>query len=137
MGGVWHQKRDAQKTPYAATVDHDTGAAIYIHRLRAEKALGRPLPPRAEVHHADGSTNENAPLVICEDRRYHSFLHNRMRVRSAGGDPRTDQICSHCKEVKPFSEFHRRASSYLGLYQMCKACVRIRNAEAHARRRRR
>lgn len=123
--------RDTTRTPYAATVDPETGAAIYLHRVRAERALGKPLPPGAEVHHADGSTDEHAPLVICQDRRYHAFLHNRMRVRAAGGNPRTDQICNRCKATKPFAEFHKRSTDYLGLRETCKACVREANRQRH------
>jgi hypothetical protein len=52
-----------------------------LHRRRAEKALGKPLPPGAEVHHADGSMRDDAPLVICQDRAYHMLLHKRMRER--------------------------------------------------------
>lgn len=53
-----------------------------LHRRRAELALGKPLPRGAEVHHADGSKGDNAPLlVICQDRAYHMLLHKRMRDR--------------------------------------------------------
>jgi hypothetical protein len=53
-----------------------------LHRRRAELALGKPLPPGAEVHHADGSVADDAPLVICQDRAYHMLLHKRMRERA-------------------------------------------------------
>lgn len=130
---TWFQRRDPSRTPYAATVDDD-GAAIYIHRVRAERALGKPLPKGAEVHHADGSKDENAPLVICQDRRYHAFLHNRMRVKAAGGNPRTDQICNGCKRVLPFWAFGKRASDYLGLREICKSCVSSANKAARTAR---
>ena len=52
-----------------------------LHRRRAELALGKPLPRGAEVHHADGTTGDNAPLVICQDRAYHMLLHKLMRER--------------------------------------------------------
>lgn len=53
-----------------------------LHRRRAELALGKPLPRGAEVHHADGSMRDDAPLVICQDRAYHMLLHKRMRERA-------------------------------------------------------
>lgn len=57
------------------------GRADTLHRVRAEIALGKPLPPGAVVHHADGSKNDNAPLVICQNENYHRLLHARMRAR--------------------------------------------------------
>src|SRR4026207_1878463 len=101
------------------------GSIARLHRIRAEKALGKPLPKGAVVHHADGSRSESSPLVICEDVAYHAFLHYRMRVKAAGGDPNTDKICSRCKRVLPKTQFHRSASSPLGIFVKCKDCCRI------------
>lgn len=98
-----------------------TANAEYIHRARAERALGHPLPPRAVVHHADGSLREDAPLVICEDNGYHRFLHARMRIRAAGGNPNTDKCCTGCRQVKPFGAFNR-GGCYMGLANRCRAC---------------
>jgi hypothetical protein len=121
---MWRRRPlDTTKTRYKATWNPETGAAVYIHRLRAEKALGHPLPKRAEVHHADGSNDETAQLVICPNRAYHHFLHRRMEVKAAGGNPQTDKFCGHCRKAKPFSEFYKRRSSPTGLYEHCKECV--------------
>lgn len=123
-------RRDPLKTPYKA-IGAESGEAVYVHRLRAEKALGKPLPKGAEVHHADGSKDEDAPLVICQDRKYHHFLHHRMRVLRAGGNPNADTICQRCQKVKPFESFHKRPTKYLGLREYCKDCVREENARRH------
>jgi hypothetical protein len=107
-----------------------------IHRVRAERALGKPLPAGAVVHHADGSRSEHAPLVICQDRHYHQLLHIRMRVKAAGGNPNTDALCTTCKRAKPRGEFSRSRSRRYGLNAQCKSCVRAYNQQrrevAHA-----
>src|SRR3954468_15898274 len=84
-----------------------------LHRIVAAMALGKPLPPKAEVHHVDGNTmnNLNSNLVICEDRAYHRLLHIRANTLRAGGDPNTERLCGNCGKTKPFSEFHKSKSA--------------------------
>lgn len=93
-----------------------------LHRLRAERALGKPLPPQAVVHHADGSRSDDAPLVICQDQAYHKLLHVRAFVKAKGGDPNVDLFCRSCNQIKPKSEFHNRHGSPIGVVATCKAC---------------
>lgn len=57
------------------------GRSTYEHVLLAEKALGRPLPKGAVVHHT-GARHDNhgfCKLVICPDNAYHSLIHKRMK----------------------------------------------------------
>lgn len=84
---------------YGAT--RRNGQWVRSHRLRAEMALGRPLPPKAIIHHADGSKRDDAPLVICQDHAYHMLLHRRMRVKALGGDPNRDVVCKICRRPTP------------------------------------
>ena len=96
----------------------------HLHRVRAEKALGKPLPRGAVVHHADGSKNDDAPLVICQDSAYHRLLHVRMRIVEAGGNPNTDWICSTCRQAKSRDMFWAKRRATLGLCNECKSCLK-------------
>jgi hypothetical protein len=92
------------------------------HRVRAERAFGRALPARAVVHHADGSKNIDAPLVICEDTAYHNLLHMRTRTFRAGGNPDADRICLRCRVVKRLVEFGPAPSKPMGRKSWCRPC---------------
>ncbi len=122
------------RSGYAKTGRHGEELKL-VHRVRAENALGRPLPPKAQVHHADGSKSPDAPLVICQDNSYHKLLHNLMRIKSAGGNPDTQKLCSRCKALKSRSEFNvNRYYSVDGLDYFCRPCVSEKNAIQRARR---
>lgn len=59
------------------TVD---GKRVYEHVWLAEKALGKPLPEKAVVHHMNEQPADNYTpfnLVICPDQAYHLLLHRR------------------------------------------------------------
>jgi hypothetical protein len=88
----------------------------FLHRARAEASLGHPLPVGAEIHHPDRDPwNPNARLVICPSRAYHMLLHERMRVKEAGGNPNTDRLCSRCRQTKPIAAFWRT-------FKYCRIC---------------
>jgi hypothetical protein len=71
---------------------------VYEHLVVAERALGRPLPEGAEVHHVDENKANNAGnnLVICPDAAYHRLLHQRMRAIDVCGNANWRK-CSVCK----------------------------------------
>lgn len=56
------------------------GELVYEHRVLAEKALGRPLPKGAVVHHMIAPDDNHGlfKLVICPNQEYHLLLHKRM-----------------------------------------------------------
>ena len=56
------------------------GKLTYEHRHLAEKALGRPLPKGAVVHHVDAPDDNHGfcKLVVCPSQEYHALLHTRM-----------------------------------------------------------
>jgi len=100
------------------------GQRIRVHRIRAEKALGYPLPPNAVIHHPDRDIwNPNARLVICESQAYHRLLHARERLVKAGGNPNTDAICRLCRLVKPRTEFYLKRSASFGVCDTCRVCA--------------
>ena len=101
---------------------HNGGQRMKVHRLRAARALGKPLPRRVVVHHVDGSKSAESQLVICQDRGYHKLLHFRMRVIARGGDPNADKICPGCDALLPRSAFHRNLTHADGLQARCRNC---------------
>lgn len=122
------------RSRWYAEVRGDKGERILAHRLRAERALGRPLPVGVVVHHADGSKSPTAPLVICPDEKYHKLLHRRMKIVKAGGDPNRDRLCSRCGKAKPLSEFHLDRANREGRVQYCRPCRNKYVAELRLRR---
>lgn len=114
------------------------GTTRYEHTAMAERAIGRPLPTGAQVHHVDGNKKNNAPsnLVICQDQAYHRLLHVRAATVRAGGDPNTHKACRDCGSVKPFSDFHRRRLCLSdGLQAICRTCKKARMRAFRLRRR--
>jgi hypothetical protein len=57
------------------------GKQVYEHIHIAEKALGKPLPKGAIVHHVNEkpADNRNKNLVVCPNQEYHKLLHKRMK----------------------------------------------------------
>ena len=72
---------------------------VLKHILIAEKALGKPLPTGAEIHHLDGdaANNNQTNLVVCENRKYHALLHLRKRAIDEG-HPANYRKCPFCKQ---------------------------------------
>jgi len=95
----------------------------YEHVVVAEKALGKPLPLKAKVHHLDEDRANNAGnnLVICEDQAYHAMLHLRMKSLRATGNPNLRQ-CYCCKEWRQTESFFRRKNGKL--ISICKECAK-------------
>ncbi len=121
--------------PYKRVTRHghhrsDSQGHVLEHILIAEKALGKPLPLGAQVHHVDedATNNSNRNLVICQDAAYHKLLHYRARLLAQGVDPNTHRICSLCRAVKPLEAFGRStANKASGRQNGCLECLRAYN----------
>lgn len=96
----------------------------YGHRHVAELVLGRPLPPRAVVHHINENKldNRRGNLVLCPDDKYHQLLHARQRIVDAGHSPETHAICSAGQHCLPREEFSTSPRRWNGLSMDCREC---------------
>ena len=105
-------------------VNYVQGGDDFEHRQIAAKALGKPLPPKAQVHHVDDNrrNNANSNLVICQDMAYHKLLHVRTRIVRAGGNPNTERLCSRCRRVLPLEAFGRSTARQSGTQNACRSC---------------
>lgn len=121
----WKGGRSTDPRGYVA-VATGHGPRRQEHVVVAERALGRPLPSGAEVHHHNGirTDNRGANLVICQDRYYHRSLEARRRVQLAGGRPFLDALCSSCGP-RPFNDFTKFISrGRAARANICRACRR-------------
>ena len=99
--------------------DHPRANPNYVfeHIVIAERVLGKPLPPGAEVHH-HGERNDNTQIVICQDRAYHFLLHQRMRALKACGHA-SWRKCVFCTQYDKPENLHIN-----GDYRYHKHCAR-------------
>lgn len=95
----------------------------YEHIKIAERALGKPLPKGAIVHHVDGDRQNNEPtkLVVCPDQAYHLLLHARQRAMDACGNPgyRKCMNCGAWDDPKHM-QWHKSTTYYHKPASLCK-----------------
>lgn len=101
---------------------------VLEHLVIASKALGKPLPPKAQVHHVNRDPRDNRPenLVICEDAAFHRLLHRRQDALEASGHADWKK-CHFCKQWDDPSNLYNHPN---GRHAHHRACV---NAYARSR----
>lgn len=89
------------KAPDHPRANRHTGF-LAEHVVIASKAIGYPLPRRAQVHHVNEDPTDNRPsnLVICENQAFHRLLHMRTRALKACGNANWTK-CDLCKQYGP------------------------------------
>lgn len=111
------------------------GKIRFEHVQIAEKALGRPLPEGAHIHHMDENPLNNDPhnLVICPDAAYHKLLHLRARAWRAIGDP-TGRKCVYCGKYDHLGNVAIHKSGRNSSRAVHLACAKAYNQAGIARR---
>lgn len=95
-----HNNANHRKYPTRKVLGHprsNPSGYVQEHILLAEKALGKPLPAKAVVHH-----HTPDQLAICQDQAYHLFIERRTRAYRACGhaDWRKCWICKQWDDPK-------------------------------------
>lgn len=98
----------------------------YEHIEVAERALGKPLPGGAQVHHVNEikTDNRGCNLVICPSRAYHILLHYRTKAYDACGHADWCK-CTYCKQYDDPNNLTRRepyGARNRGVRYLHKAC---------------
>ena len=100
---------------------------VLEHILIAERALRRPFPAGAEVHHVNGVRDDNRScnLVVCEDRAFHMLLHARARALKASGHPDW-RPCWLCGSYDAPAALHREGRGHV--HPACRVAYKARRA---------
>ncbi|KKK99187.1 hypothetical protein LCGC14_2635220, partial [marine sediment metagenome] len=124
-GAAHHNWRGGRKKHGVGYIDRYIAPGHYLleHRVLAVQARGgRPLPPRAEVHHINANRADNwgRNLVVCQDRAYHFLLERRTRALRACGHANWHK-CRGCKQWDDPRNLYLEPNSPKAIHHSCNA----------------
>ena len=100
----------------------DKNGYVSEHAAIVIKAIGKPLPPGAEIHHVNENRADNrGNLVVCQDRAYHLLLHTRRKALMATGNPNL-RLCCWCHKWMTIDQFYK--STQGERHGACKGCMK-------------
>ena len=106
---------------------------VFVHIHVAEKAFGKSLPPRAEVHHWNENKQNNvgSNLVICPDETYHTLLHQRTKAFEACGNANYRKCCFYQQWDDPVNLMIRGGAGSISYRH--RACYNKANRDRYQR----
>lgn len=121
----WKGGKNISPDGYVRLRTHDTpdgkSGLIFEHVVVAERALGKPLPKGAVIHHVDGNPANNDPrnLVVCDNQAYHVLLHMRQRAHDACGNANA-RLCKFCGQHDDPTGMYVRPNGSGAYHRECK-----------------
>lgn len=131
--GGRRKKADGYILTYLPEHPRARSGYVYEHVVIVERAMGKPLPKSAEVHHVDEDKGNNAHgnLVVCQDHAYHFLLHKRARALAACGDANAHR-CVICHQYDRQDEITVSGKHRNAYHRSCAAELSRKKATGRA-----
>ena len=134
----WAGGRQVNVSGYVMILDpghpHADGRGYVLEHVKiVSDLLGKPLPPKAQVHHVNRarSDNHNSNLVACEDQAYHRLLHRRQEAYDGCGNP-DFRRCRHCRRWDDPENLYISPNGWMAYHRACRNHALQQKREATA-----